>query len=434
MSHRTLTSMLIAAALLAGCLTYAAFATLDSTPAARARVVPSTPAGWTTVFKDSFTGKAGTAPTAANWFYDIGSGYGTGEIEQTTSSTRNVYQDGHGHLVLKAIRSGSTWTSARIESTRDDFMAPPGGQLELTASIKQPSPASGLGYWPAFWALGSPMRMSGGWPVSGEIDMMEDVNGLNQASQGMHDAAGSSGHPLIACRTSPCESGYHTYSVIVNRTNARAEYLTVLMDGRVTDKVTEAEVGATAWRYSIDHGFYIVFDLAMGGAYPDVECRCAAPTAATSSDAAMSVGYVAVYEKGGNSTSTARAVATGHITGIDGRCLANQNALNTENNPIDMRNCGSSSGQRWSAYNDGTLRTEGGCLDGPGGTTASGADIDWYPCNGTAAQIWTRMPNGELVNLKSRRCLTDPGGNTAAPLTIANCTGSASQRWSSPSA
>jgi hypothetical protein len=26
----------------------------------------------------------------------------------------------------------------------------------MTASIEQPDPASGLGYWPAFWALGSP--------------------------------------------------------------------------------------------------------------------------------------------------------------------------------------------------------------------------------------------------------------------------------------
>jgi hypothetical protein len=31
----------------------------------------------------------------------------------------------------------------------DDFAAPPGGKLEMTASIEQPHPASGLGYWPA---------------------------------------------------------------------------------------------------------------------------------------------------------------------------------------------------------------------------------------------------------------------------------------------
>ena len=84
--------------------------------AAPASTVPPPPAGWTTVFGDNFAGPAGSAPSSANWFYDIGTGYGTGEIEQTTNSTSNVYLDGNGHLVLKAIHNGGTWTSARIES------------------------------------------------------------------------------------------------------------------------------------------------------------------------------------------------------------------------------------------------------------------------------------------------------------------------------
>jgi hypothetical protein len=218
----------------------------------------------------------------------------------------------------------------------------------------------------------------------------------------------------------------------VNRTNAKAEYLTFEMDGRVTDTITEAEVAAPAWQEAIDHGFFIIFDLAMGGNYPDGICGCTAPTAATSSGASMSVGYVAVFEKGGNSTPTARPTATGRITGIDGRCLANQDALNTEGNPIDVRACGSSSGQLWSVYSNRTLRTEGGCLDVVGAGTASGTDVDWYPCNGTAAQTWTRTSSGELVNEKSGRCLTDPSGNTSVRLDIATCTGSAQQRWSSP--
>ena len=73
--------------------------------AAPASTVPSAPAGWKTVFGDGFAGRAGSAPSSANWFYDIGTGYGTGEIEQTTNSTKNVYLDGDGHLVLKATRS-----------------------------------------------------------------------------------------------------------------------------------------------------------------------------------------------------------------------------------------------------------------------------------------------------------------------------------------
>jgi beta-glucanase (GH16 family) len=448
MSHLRLLSVLTAVtavALLAGCRTDvmltadaaaapAGHAAAAPAPVAKGTAVPSAPAGWTTVFGDGFAGRAGSAPSAANWFYDIGTGYGTGEIEQTTNSAKNVYLDGRGHLVLKATRSGGAWTSARIETTRDDFEAPAGGELELTASIEQPDPASGRGYWPAFWALGSPMRTGGGWPASGELDLMEDVNGLDQASQTLHDAAGAAGHPLIACRGSKCESGYHTYSVVINRTNTRAEYLQFLMDGRLTKTITEAQVGATAWHQAIDHGFFIILDLAMGGNYPDGICDCTTPTAATSSGASMSVGYVAVYEKGGNSTPTARAVSTGHVTGIDGRCLANRNALNTEGNPIGAVACNDSSGQRWSAYSDRTLRTEGGCLDVAGAGTTSGTNVDWYPCNGTAAQVWTRESDGEVVNPRSGRCLTDPNGNPAVRLDIQTCTGAAGQRWSSPAA
>jgi len=431
-----LRSALTTLILLAGCLVSALVTTtLTSAPAARADTVPPPPAGWTTVFGDNFAGATGSAPSASNWFYDIGTGYGTGETEQTTNSTSNVYLDGNGHLVLKATNNGGTWTSGRIESTRDDFQAPPGGKLEMTASIQQPNPANGLGYWPAFWALGSPMRMGGGWPTSGEIDMMEDVNGLNEASQTLHDASNSPGHPLIACpgAGSGCQTGYHTYSVIIDRTNTSAESMQFLMDGTVESTITEASVGTTAWQQAIDHGFFIIFDLAMGGNYPNGICNCTTPTSATSSGASMSVAYVAAYEQGGNSTPTGAATATGQVTGINGLCLANQNSLNTASNPIGVTGCNGSTGQQWSPYSDGTFRTQGGCLDVVSAGTTSGTNVDWYPCNGTAAQSWTHQSNGELVNPSSGLCLTDPGGNTGARLDIETCTGSAQQQWTLPS-
>jgi F5/8 type C domain/Ricin-type beta-trefoil lectin domain len=421
-------------ALLAGGLTSVVAAGLVRAPAARADTVPAPPSGWTTVFGDNFAGAAGSAPSAANWFYDIGTGYGTGEKEQTTNSTSNVYLDGNGHLVLKAIDNGGTWTSGRIESTRDDFQAPPGGKLEMTASIEQPNPANGLGYWPAFWALGSPMRTGGGWPQSGEIDMMEDVNGLNEASQTFHNSANSPGHPLIACpgAGSGCQTGYHTYSVIIDRTNTSAETMQFLMDGVVESTITEASVGTAAWQAAVDHGFFIIFDLAMGGNYPDGISGTTTPASATTSGASMSVSYVAVYEQGGNSTPTATASATGTVTGLSGLCLANQNSLNTSGNPIGVSGCNGSAGQQWSPYSDGTLRTQGGCLDVVSAGTSSGTDVDWYPCNGTAAQNWTHQANGELVNPSSGLCLTVPGANTGARLDIETCTDSAQQQWTMP--
>jgi beta-glucanase (GH16 family) len=425
--QRTLTAAVLAAAMTSGCL-----ATVGS--AAQAGTAPKAPSGWRTVFTDNFAGRAGAPPSRGNWFYDIGTNYGTGEIEQTTNSTRNVFLDGHGHLVLRALRQGGKWTSARIETTRDDFTAPPGGELRMTASIEQPDPANGLGYWPAFWALGSPMRTGGTWPTSGEIDMMEDVNALGEASQTLHDAAGSDGHPLRACpaRGSSCQTGYHTYTVLLSRRNTSAEYLEFRMDGQTIDTITEAQVGATAWREAIDHGFFIILDLAMGGNYPDGVCNCTAPSAATTSGGEMKLAYVAVYQKGGHAQGTQRPTATGQVTGFRNRCLSNADSLNTEGNPMFARSCIGRAGQRWSVYKDRTLRTEGGCLDVTGAGKTSGTTVDWYPCNGTAAQEWTHSADGELVNPGSGLCLTDPGGSRGTRLDIEGCTGSAEQRWNRP--
>ncbi|MCW2934530.1 MAG: coagulation factor 5/8 type domain protein, partial [Actinomycetia bacterium] len=148
-SNRPTTSRVRAALtailLMAGSLTVIVAGSLAVAPAALAGTAPPAPSGWSTVFADNFPGAAGSAPSQANWFYDIGTGYGTGEVENTTNSTNNVHLDGNGDLDITAIDNGGTWTSGRIESTRDDFQAPPGGQLEMTASIEQPNPANGTG-------------------------------------------------------------------------------------------------------------------------------------------------------------------------------------------------------------------------------------------------------------------------------------------------
>jgi hypothetical protein len=427
-------SALAALALLAGSVLATVTTSVVGSPAAYADPAPPPPAGWTTVFSDDFAGPAGSPPSSANWFYDIGTGFGTGEKEHTTNSTDNVYLDGNGHLVIKAINNGGTWTSGRIESTRSDFQAPPGGKMEMIASILQPNPANGLGYWPAFWALGAPMRTGGGWPQSGEIDMMEDVNALNSASQTLHTSGPSPGHALIPCpgAGSSCQTGYHTYAVIIDRTNTSAEFLQFLMDGVVESTITEASVGVAAWQAAIDHGFFIIWDLAIGGNYPDGIQGSTTPTAATTSGGTLSAAWVAVYEQGGNSTPTGTPTATGQVKGLNGLCLANQNSLNVASNPINVVACNGTAGQTWSPYTDGTLRTQGGCLDVVAAGKTSGTQVDWYPCNATAAQGWTKQANGTLVNPNSGLCLTVPAGNTGSRLDIETCTGSAQQIWTLP--
>jgi beta-glucanase (GH16 family) len=300
----------------------AALVTVVSVPtAAQATTVPAPPSGWTTVFSDDFAGSAGSG-VGSKWTYDTGTQYtgtgcaanfGTGEVERNTSSASNVELDGSGHLSIKAVRSGGSWTSGRIETKADDFEAPAGGELKVTASIEQPNPGTGLGYWPAFWMLGAGYRSSGAgtsgtmdcahWPATGEIDILEDVNALSKHSGTLHcgtDPGGPCnettglGSGLQAC--SGCQTGFHTYTVIVNRKNASAESITYELDGTAFYTVTEATVGAATWKAAVDHGFFLLLDVAVGGAYPNAICGCTSPSSATTSGAAMKVGYVAVYK------------------------------------------------------------------------------------------------------------------------------------------
>jgi hypothetical protein len=148
------------------------------------------------------------------------------------------------------------------------------------------------------------------WPSTGEIDVMEDVNALSEHSGTLHcgtDPGGPCnettglGSGLQSC--SGCQTGYNTYSVIINRTNTGDESITWYLNGTAYFTSTESQVGAATWQAAVDHGFFLILDVAMGGGYPNGVCGCTSPSASTSSGAAMSVGYVAVYQTSGSTPS-----------------------------------------------------------------------------------------------------------------------------------
>ena len=254
---------------------------------------------------DSFDGRAGSGVDPSVWKYRIGTGiFGNSEIQTMTSSASNVYLDGHGDLDITALGHGQSWTSGRIQTISSDFGAPAGGEMEVTASIRQPGPSAGLGYWPAFWLLGP-----GTWPRTGEIDILEDLNALSRHSGAFHygpasesDAIGSG---LLPCPG--CQTGFHTYTVMVDRRNPADEQIRWYLDGRQFFQVSESQVGKNqagkaAWTAAVDHGYSIIFDLAMGGSYPDDVCQCTTPSDQTTSGGTMTIRYVAVYYRrtGGN--------------------------------------------------------------------------------------------------------------------------------------
>ena len=405
---------------------------------ASATTVPGPPSGWSTVFSDGFAGSSGSG-IDSQWIYDTGAGssFGTGEIETMTNSTSNVHLDGNGDLDLTAINSGGNWTSGRVQTSSANVGAPAGGELEVTASIKQPS--GGPGYWPAFWMLGP-----GQWPENGEIDIMEDVNSLSELSGTIHcgtDPGGPCNEPdgigsgLVGC--GGCQSGYNTYTMILNRTNTSAESITFYLDGNEYFSVNESQVGTATWQAAYDHNMSIILDLAMGGAYPNGQCGCTTPSGSTSSGQSMSVQYVAAYTTTGGTTTGGGggSGATGQITGYNGLCLDDRAASTADFNPVQVYTCNGTAAQNWTVVTAGsTLQVFGMCADINGGGTADGTTVDLYTCNGTGAQVWEPQSDGALYNPQSNKCLDDTNyGGSGTQLQIWDCTANdAAQVWHLP--
>ncbi len=157
-----------------------------------------------------------------------------------------------------------------------------------------------------FWLLGR-----GSWPAHGEIDILEDVNGLSQHSGAFHcgnltqyNPDGTFGpcheHTGLSSGMRPCpgcQAGYQRYSVIVDRRSPRDEQIRWYLDGRQFFSVSERRVGAAAWNVAVNHGYSIILDLAIGGTFPDAMCRCTSPTAQTTSAGTMSVREVQVLDR-----------------------------------------------------------------------------------------------------------------------------------------
>jgi beta-glucanase (GH16 family) len=408
-----------------------------------AQAAPAPPAGFTLTWSDDFNGASGTGIDQGLWKYDTGPGssFGTGEIETMTNSTSNVYYDGQSHLVLQALHSGSDprsgWTSGRVETQAATFGAPAGGVVRMESVLQQPNvnTSNGAGYWPAFWMLGAPLRSGVTWPKSGEVDIMEDINGRSSDFSTIHcgvnpggpcNESTGIGSGERAC--SGCQTGFHDYAVEIDR-SVSPEQVRFYLDGNNFYTVKANQVDATTWADAIDHPFFIIYDLAIGGGFPDA--FGGGPNAATVSGGKLVVDSVAVYNKapgtGGGGTPAGQK-----ITGPGGKCVdVAGDDTGGDGTAVQLWDCQSAAKDQHWTWSGQTLQTLGKCLDIAGGNSANTTKLQLANCNGGGYQNWVPQSNGSLKNPTSGRCVDSPSGATAngTRLQIYDCNGTAAQKF-----
>ena len=410
--------------------------------AAGASVAPP-PSGFSLTWSDDFNGPAGAGIDQSLWKYDTGPGssFGTGEIETMTNSTSNVHYDGNGHLVLTALHSGSNpasgWTSGRVETQAATFGAAAGGVVRIESVLQQPNvnTANGAGYWPAFWMLGAPLRSGVSWPGSGEVDIMEDINGRGSVFSTIHCGVNPGG----PCNESTgigsgeracggCQTGFHNYAVEIDRSMA-PEQIRFHLDGNNFFNINANQVDATTWANAVDHPFFIIYDLAMGGGFPNA--FGGGPNAATVSGGSMVVDSVSVYNKGPSSGGGGGGSA-GTIAAPGGKCVdVAGNDTGGDGAAVQLWDCQANAKDQHWASSGSSLTTLGMCLDIAGGATTNGAKLQLHNCTGNAAQVWVAGANSTLRNPQSGRCIDAPGGATGngTRLQIWDCNGTGAQNF-----
>ncbi|MCL6731895.1 glycoside hydrolase family 16 protein [Streptomyces neyagawaensis] len=343
-----------------------ALATAGATAAQGA--APTPPSGWTQVFLDDFNGSAGTGVNTSNWQYATGTSYpggpanwGTGEVETMTNSTSNVSLDGNGNLRITPLRdSAGRWTSGRIETNRTDFQPPAGGKLRVESRLQTPNVTgtAAEGYWPAFWMLGAPYRGNyQNWPSVGELDIMENVQGRNQVWATMHCGTNPGGPcnettgigSSTACPGTTCQSGFHTYTMEWDR-SVTPETIRFSVDGTQFHSVNANQVDATTWTNATNHGFFIILNVAMGGAFPDA--FGGGLDGDTRSGVPMVVDYVQVLSAAGGTTTPPPSGTRDAYSAIQAESFNGQSGVSTESTSDSGggQNIGSLAGGDWALY------------------------------------------------------------------------------------
>lgn len=234
------------------------FSLTEVAPVPTATVAP-TPVR-TLVWSDEFNTAANTQPNPADWGYEIGY-LRNNELQYYTNSVNNVYMDGNGNLVIKAIKDktsypGYDYTSASINTYGKHTWQY--GRIEMRAKLPY-----GKGIWPAFWGMGD--WAVNPWPACGEIDVMEMIGGgagYDNTAYGTahwddngHQQSGGS----YTLPSGNFSDAYHIFSIEWNATT-----ITWYVDSTPYFTTNISSAAQSELRQPFD----IMLNLAVGGTWP----------------------------------------------------------------------------------------------------------------------------------------------------------------------
>lgn len=208
-------------------------------------------------------------------------GWGNNELEYYTDRPENLRLE-NGHLIIEARKeehSGKSYTSSKIVTRGKKTFK--WGRIEIRAKLPK-----GKGIWPALWMMPQ-NSVYGGWPRSGEIDIMELIgHEPNKVHGTVHYGPGPGSIHTGAAYTLPSgtfNDGFHVFSLEWSK-----DLLKWYVDGNLFYTHTKADVGTNT--YPFNEEFYMIINLAVGGNWPGN------PDATTTFPQQLVVDYVRVYQ------------------------------------------------------------------------------------------------------------------------------------------
>ena len=212
------------------------------------------------VWADEFNGQG--LPDSSKWDYEKGY-VRNGEMQYYTAKRLENASMKNGVLVIRALNDSAMIDGAIRPVTSASLITKNKGNWKYGRIEVRAKLPSCLGTWPAIWMM--PVKPTyGGWPKSGEIDMMEHVGYqpgklfFNLHTEKYNHTKNTGRGASIDCSDS--NEKFHIYAI-----EWFEDRIDWYFDETKVFTVKNDEPGWEAWPF--DQPFYLILNFAFGGAW-----------------------------------------------------------------------------------------------------------------------------------------------------------------------